>query len=245
MPDAPPPWWRRKLVRAEVKTPLGSIGVDTEAASADDARTRRLYEAIWHAELHSRWYEEPGLETGEWIFFEAQLAYQTIDIDKVFRYSHPGRRERIRSERQSDDGQVAVIFASTDGPVNLLLHGSAEHLVELRSSMNTGRLVHSPSSATWLLGFLEALAGREKVLGLEGISDAADLASQSPSRFDLQYFASNAVSTGAFRRISAYMGPARSIAAKMRGYARVTIPPAGDPQTVVATPLFVEYARKV
>lgn len=73
MPDAPPPWWRRKLLRAEIKTPLGSIGVDAGEASPDDIPASKLSEVIRDIEAHARWYEESDLEIGEWIFLKSSL----------------------------------------------------------------------------------------------------------------------------------------------------------------------------
>src|ERR1022692_3865133 len=116
MPDAPPPWWRRRPLRAEVKTPIGSVGFDTEDTSVEDVSTRRLYQATRHLEEHARWYEDPDLEAGEWVFFEARLGYQVIDEAELRRYSHYRRLGASSSSGNSEAQPMAVVFVSIDDP---------------------------------------------------------------------------------------------------------------------------------
>jgi hypothetical protein len=109
--------------------------------------------------------------------------------------------------------------------------------------MIAGLYVASPSAAMWLRRFLGTLANLEKTLGPRNTSYGIDLQSEPAVQSEVSLYGPATMSTEEFRRISRYMASVRSTAAMMVGYARVTMQPGGDPRIVVATPLFVEYAR--
>jgi len=215
MPDAPPPWWRRKLLRAEIKTPLGSIGVDAGEASPDDIPASKLSEVIRDIEAHARWYEESDLEIGEWIFFEVKLAYHIIDENDAYKYTYNRRRQAGRKSRTREDQPAAVVFVSADSPIQLMLHGAAKHLAGHQSSRGADQVFWSePSDSLWLPKLLGTLAAFAHYPGSQGTSGETDPADSSFLQSVSLFYDSGAVSAELFRRVCGYIGQHQRLKAR-------------------------------
>jgi hypothetical protein len=132
---------------------------------------------------------------------------------------------------------------SLDSPVQLLLHGSAEHLVGHQSRpevhLHFRDFSGEPLYLPRVLGILADFANPASQ-----ISGSIDPRESSPPQSPLSLYQPDTLSAELFRRICGFLGPTLSTAVMMTGFARVTLHPGGDPRTIVATPLFVEYADR-
>ncbi|MDQ0378457.1 SAVMC3_10250 family protein [Amycolatopsis thermophila] len=111
VPDLPKRPRGLRDVEAEVTTPVGGVKVGKAARPAEPG----LAAAVAGLEASPRapkWFAEPGLRPGQWVHFEAPMAYGEIGGSVVFL-----------------DVDEAVDGYPTGGRLRLLLHGSRDHLV--------------------------------------------------------------------------------------------------------------------
>ncbi|MFE2539005.1 SAVMC3_10250 family protein [Actinacidiphila glaucinigra] len=233
---------RRRVPRAkwQLSTPVGGMGWEPELLDAVHARNERLHQVVQHVSASARWFAEPDLQPGSWVWFEAPLNYQALRgpwaVGMVLFTDTPGPVEGYE----------------TGGSVRLVLHGSARHLVgdrepfvaeslsaeEIPASiggqgashgMSWGRLaMHVPA----LLSALRGEPGATSEVPPSEISGTT----LSDGTHDL------------LRNLDAQVAP--ETAAWMCGYARITAvttwvnPDKRDDPTiryVVGTPLYVEF----
>ncbi|WP_405057909.1 SAVMC3_10250 family protein [Kribbella sp. NBC_01505] len=122
--------------------PSAEVGLTYDAAQAAVATTATLDEA--EKFIRAKWpvrYWTEELEPGEWIQFEARLAYGVLETDS------PGRRQLLLF-RGRDDPQDAA-------SPQLVLHGSPQHLLPAYADAAPTELV-SMSRVSALINFLQA-----------------------------------------------------------------------------------------
>jgi hypothetical protein len=130
-------WWSRMRTRkASGSVGMGGTRASLELEPTDLARSAvQLSKVVKHISEYGRWYEEPGLVAGDWVFFEGRIGWQVIDQDPA-----PG----------------AVLFCQIVQPdtenQKIVLHGSVAHLIGLPSApeQGTGTPRSNPSMATLL-----------------------------------------------------------------------------------------------
>ncbi|NGO40954.1 SAVMC3_10250 family protein [Streptomyces ureilyticus] len=227
----------RRVPRASalrLTTPLG--GVDLDAATADDARSRlrHLQEVDNHLATLARWFAEPDLRPGQWVQFEAPLRCVTLrgEYRHLALFADPGPGEDPDHERAAN--------------CRLLMHGSVRHLVGYMPVPVDGPPLEeidgggADSAGTAFMTnagrVVRALAeqdGQTAIASPEGTSTDGNGLGRSGVRKLLHAIDSRT--------------PAGT-AAWMRGYARVTalLPAEGtNARCLVASPLTVEYAREL
>jgi hypothetical protein len=238
MLSRPRRWWQRAGVEGEVRLPgLGGVKVTRPNEPAERARPEldRVIDALERSERAARWFTEDDLRPGQWVHFEARLNHSVMD------------EENFRS---------AVLFlqpgwttSPTGRNLQLLLHGSAEHLagapprpVQMSLEVYQGR--HSDHSF-----FHDVHASNELRRSVRDVAGELDSLHHDPQPGEAgetiesdDWFAQTV--TTIVRRLEDRLSPAT--AAWMAGYARITAtvrrPDVAPPQyVVVGTPLYVEY----
>ncbi|WP_328771115.1 SAVMC3_10250 family protein [Streptomyces sp. NBC_00286] len=225
----------RRVPRASalrLNTPLG--GVDLDAATADDARSRlrHLQEVDNYLATLARWFAEPDLRPGQWVQFEAPLRCVTLrgQYRHLTLFADPGPGEEPDHERATG--------------CRLLMHGSVRHLVghlpepvdgppleELDGGGHSAGTTFMTNAGRVVRALAEQEGGDTAVASPEGTSTGGNGLGGSGVR-DLLHAIDARTPAGT--------------AAWMRGYARVTaLLPAKDTNArcLVASPLTVEYAR--
>ncbi|MET7673984.1 SAVMC3_10250 family protein [Streptomyces seoulensis] len=213
----PHPRRLRRPGALRLTTPVGGIDLDAPAGDAESARGRQLDEVVRHLEESARWFGEPDLRPGEWVWFEAPLLYVTLrNADRdllLFTDPAPGTDPQYPSAE-----------------CRLLLHGSVRHLlgvtpvpVEGAALVEYGGFEGSGGTPfiTDAGRFVRAVTGTEDPAppGAQGVRDL--LAALDAAQPDIP------------------------TAPRTQGYARVTTSlPATEtaPRCLVASPLTVEYA---
>ncbi len=212
----PHPRRLRRPGALRLTTPVGGIDLDAPTDDAGSARGRQLDQVVGHLAESARWFGEPDLRPGEWVWFEAPLLYVTLrraNRDLVlFTDPIPGA-----------DPQ----YPSAD--CRLLMHGSARHLlgmtpVSVEGPALTATDEGSSACTTFVTDAGEVVrtltgAGHPAPPGARGVRDL--LAALDAAQPDIP------------------------TAAWTQGYARVTaaLPAtATAPRCLVASPLTVEYA---
>ncbi|MFJ6845660.1 SAVMC3_10250 family protein [Streptomyces griseoluteus] len=213
----PPARRLRRPGALRLTTPVGGIDLDAPAGDADSARGRQLDQVVGHLAETARWFGEPDLRPGGWVWFEAPLLYFTLrDADRdlvLFTDPAPGADPE---------------YPAPD--CRLLLHGSVRHLlgvipvpVEDASLVEHGGGGDSAGTPfiTAAGHVVRALTGTDTPAppGAQGVRDLLDALDG--------------------------LQPDLPTAPRTRGYARVTasLPAtATAPRCLVASPLTVEYA---
>ena len=140
---------------------------------------RKLQEVIRHIEQTATWYEDEEAFVGEWVFFEAAFAYRRLDeLFDASGYRFPGSLSHPH---------VVVFMSEQREPVDLMLHGSAQHLLADRYEPNMGEVGKYPelwmsgTSGRWYERFAnelrQAIAGTdadsaERLFELEGLTQS-------------------------------------------------------------------------
>ncbi|MFJ4862691.1 MULTISPECIES: SAVMC3_10250 family protein [unclassified Streptomyces] len=222
---AAPPRRLRRTAALRLSTPLGGIELDAPVADAEQARQRHLNQVSEHLEESSRWFAEPDLRPGHWVWFEAPL--RQICLTGRFRqlvlFADPAPGE----DRAYDE----------EAGCRLLMHGSARHL-----------LGQPPEQIEGLP--LEGIAGGDSI-GTTFLTQAGQvvqtLALQQEPAADGDAPRPGLPEGGVrdlVHALDSTSGRAHT-AAWTRGFARVTalLPSTpGNTPCLVASPLTVEYA---
>jgi uncharacterized protein DUF7019 len=243
MLSRPRRWWQRAGVEGEVRLPgLGGVKVTrpNEPAERSLPELDRVIDALEQSERAARWFTEDGLRPGQWVHFEAQLNHSVMD------------EENFRS---------AVLFlqpgwttSPTGRHLQLLLHGSAEHLVgapprpvQMSLEVYQGRFsdhtfFHNVHASNELRRSVRAVAGELDHLHHNPQPGEASEIDETIESDD--WFAQTVATI--VQRMDDRLSSAT--AAWMAGYARITAtvlrpdyyPPL---HVVVGTPLYVEYVE--
>ncbi|MFD9007064.1 SAVMC3_10250 family protein [Streptomyces sp. NPDC059582] len=199
----------------------GSLELDLAEVSAASGSRERLPDVIKTIEEHALWYQDPDVQTGRWVYFEApfNVAGANGQIYKTVLF--------MDAPAASGDEQTHL------SGVRLLLHGSPDHL--LRPVPETDIVVYGVSGS--LLSSLIHEVVEDPLPNADNIN--APHAPREPLRD---------VRRGVCRALDVSNRFPEG-AAWMRGYARVTLAVGPDPARqvpyaqVLATPLYVEYAH--
>ncbi|NIH86517.1 SAVMC3_10250 family protein [Amycolatopsis granulosa] len=111
VPDLPRRPRGLRDVEAQVTTPVGGIKVGKPARETEPGLAGAVA-ALEASPRAPRWFAEPGVRPGEWVHFEAPMAYGEVGGAVVFL-----------------DVDEAGAEYPTGGRLRLLLHGSRHHLV--------------------------------------------------------------------------------------------------------------------
>lgn len=222
---AAPPRRLRRTAAVRLSTPFGGFELDAPVADTERARQRHLDEVSEHLEGSSRWFADPDLRPGHWVWFEAPLRQISLT----------GRFRHLVLFADPAPGEDRVYEEETG--CRLLMHGSARHL-----------LAQPPEQVEELA--LEGIAGGDSVgttfltragqvvqmlsLGQDPAVDG-EVARPVLPEVDVRDL---------MLALDSAPGQART-ASWTRGFARVTallpsVP--GNAPCVVASPLTVEYA---
>jgi hypothetical protein len=216
---------RPKTVR--LTTPVG--GVDVEAPTADNQRDRQLHlkQVDKHVGERARWFAEPGLQAGQWVWFEAPLRCVTLrgDYQYMVLFLDPAPGQEPEHERETG--------------CRLLLHGSSRHLVGYTPATVDGPTLEGIDGGGSSMGTVFLTTAGQVVtalsLGHDPVAEGAPMPVTDLNGNGVQEL---------IQAIDARPAPPGS-AARMCGHARVTADlPATDctARCVVASPLTVEYA---
>ena len=148
--DKPARAWPRRLRKLDVKAPasLGEVSVDLDESNAQAGMT--LEEALRELEgADVKWYEDPSVEAGDWVQFEARMNHALITIDERHRNLTEGRDELVVFWLPFADGDTRT--------TRLLLMGYPDELVDPRPQL--GLLRKDLSSSDVLPEILPALSG--------------------------------------------------------------------------------------
>ncbi|MGW6912088.1 SAVMC3_10250 family protein [Streptomyces sp. NPDC054940] len=205
------------------------IGVEVDAPAPDPERDRlRLLRQVdRHIGERARWFAEPDLRPGQWVWFEAPLhcvtlrgAYQNLVL-----FTDPALSEEPDHERET-------------GGCRLLLHGSVRHLRGYTPISVEGPMLEDIDGGS-SFGTTFLTAAGQVVAALSVVHDPeTEESPQQPTAM------SGASVRELIEALDARHGPLGS-AARMCGHARVTadLPAtATAARCVVASPLTVEYA---
>lgn len=220
-------WWSRiRTKKFGAKASMGGIGLSVEVEPSEDAATTaRLGQAIARIEEDGRWFEEPDLEPGHWVFFEARIGYQALDEGAVL-FCQSGELKASQNR--------------------IVLHGSATNLVGTTSS--------ATPSAAWAGGHsnpgsaasvLEAALARPDTLKATERQFWRRFTNNAPQR---QFAGHESLSqhVGTLFTEIACTDSFRNYSPFLVGCARVTtiVQPGPLPfSVVVASPLFVRRER--
>lgn len=107
------PWWRRMRAKKMAGgAKVSGVEVSLELEPEELGRRADLLNRLIEEVALSRWYTEPDVHAGEWVFFDGRIGYQVTGPDL-----HSG----------------AVLFCEagdlTGTTPRILLHGSARHLI--------------------------------------------------------------------------------------------------------------------
>ncbi|UQX04043.1 SAVMC3_10250 family protein [Streptomyces sp. RerS4] len=214
----------RRTAALRLSTPFGGIELDAPVADAERARQRQLDLVSEHLGESARWFADPDLRPGHWVYFEAPL--RQISLRGRFRemvlFADPAPGEDPAYEDETG--------------CRLLMHGSARHLLGQPPVQ-----VDGPP--------LEGIAGGDSV-GTTFLTQAGQVV-QTLSR-PQDPAADDAPRPGLptegvldlMRALDSTPGQAGT-ASWTRGYARVTTrlsSTSGNAPCLVASPLTVEYA---
>ena len=218
----------RAQVEGELTVP-GIGGLRASSAAPDQnagavAELKKVISALEKSDRAARWFADSRVQPGQWVHFDLPLCYTTI----------------------ADRGARAVVFLGSDEPADgsstvaatrLLLHGSAEHLLDGQDGDAANRDGwRSPVRYTQVRQFIHLLyrLNRHSTSSdSEPDADELDLRSGRFLEGDVHEV---------FELLEDALAP-RLTAAWMAGYARVTAVLREEGfVTVLATPLYVEYA---
>jgi hypothetical protein len=160
LPD-PPPWWRRLGQRAtfEIATPVATVGIGAQPApTADAARLSRFSATVAEIERTARWFAEPGLEIGQWVQFEARMAWTVASFGFEIELDYlAGAGEPAGGPRRGGTGIAMFVDVEEDDP-RLVLHGSPQHLMEHAAANSEVTWGHAPigSAPSTLRRFIDS-----------------------------------------------------------------------------------------
>ncbi len=208
-----------------MSTPFGGFELDAPVTDTDRARQRHLNQVSEHLEESSRWFADPDLRPGHWVWFEAPL--RQISLTGRFRhlvlFADPAPGEDLAYDEETG--------------CRLLMHGSARHL-----------LGQPPEQVEGLE--LEGIAGGDSI-GTTFLTQAGQvvqaLSLQQDPAVDGEAPGPGLPAEGVrdlMVALDSAPGQAHT-ASWTRGFARVTalLPsPPGNAPCLVASPLTVEYA---
>lgn len=210
-----------------LSTPV--VGVDVGAPTADSERERllRLKQVDKHVSERARWFAEPGLQAGNWVWFEAPLRCVTLrgDYQHMVLFLDPAPGQETEYEQETG--------------CRLLLHGSSRHLVGYTPAAVDGPALESVDRGSSMGTMFLTTAGQ--VVGALSLGHDPVAEGVPAPATDLN---GNGVRE-LIDAIDSWQGPPGS-AAWMCGHARVTADlPATDSaaRCIVASPLTVEYAH--
>jgi hypothetical protein len=221
-------WWSRiKAKKFGGKAGAAGLEVSLEfepsEAAASNARLEKIRDHIGEA---GRWFEEPGLTPGEWVFFEGRIGYQALD-------------------------EGAVLFCQSGGLTpsknRIVLHGSATNLVgtTVTSAASTSIPAGGYSNPGSAASVLEAALGRTDMLEVAERQFWRRFTDNAPKKpFAGQESLSRHVET-LFKEV-ACTDWFHSYSPFLAGCARITavVEPTSLPfGVVVASPLFARRAR--
>ncbi|MFK0216822.1 SAVMC3_10250 family protein [Streptomyces vinaceus] len=112
-----PPRRLHRTAAVRLSTPFGGFELDAPLVDAERARQRHLIQVSEHLEESARWFADPDLRPGHWVWFEAPL--RQISLTGRFRHlvlfvdPAPGEDLTYDEERGC----------------RLLMHGSGQHLL--------------------------------------------------------------------------------------------------------------------
>ncbi|MDX2548188.1 SAVMC3_10250 family protein, partial [Streptomyces turgidiscabies] len=211
-------WTRfgRRVTNFRLEAPAGAGGVEVGLAESgtEPRKADQLSDVIKHIEERALWYGDPDARAGRWVYFEAPCNIVVARDTVLFLEASSARGDEL-------------------GPhgFRLLLHGAANHLL---SDVPTADL--DPRN----IGF-HGSALRLAVIQMQYLMHARPEDETDVAR-------SSHYAIGKIMRAS---DRSPESAAWVRGYARVTLAASTKPShdqppaqaTVVATPLYVEYAH--
>lgn len=221
-------WWRRlraRSVKAGVKPYVVSLETEFEVGRPDliDTMTANLNKADDFGET-AKWYEDPDLSAGELMQFEGRIGYQPVAIGP---------------------SAGAVLFCQLPAPGcrSVVLHGSAEHVLQLKregkAPTPADLAPFSASDPSTAPDVVRAAVRAEddsglwnfwRSLGTEGARTSADMLSEN-----LAELYETVVATDWFRNSAPYVG----------GFAFVSgvVPLADGTEIVLGSPLYVKMMR--
>jgi hypothetical protein len=130
LPDRPPSRWA-KVKEVETQVPGGGFRVvfPEDGESPEASLNCVLHHMLIDSDAPPRWYQEDGLQPGQWVQFEARMNYEIVAGDPA----------------GSDTGGVLVFWEVSDqdadegeeGTQRLLLHGSPKHLLSAEGGAET------------------------------------------------------------------------------------------------------------
>lgn len=237
-------WWNRFRAQIDLAIPgVGSLTVEGDGTDHFQVDIARVIDALERSERSSHWFEDSNISPGMWIHFETQLNWAILD------------EARFKS---------AVFFLNHPHGVGteLLLHGAARHLVGRRPNEVDLELGYTwVESETGIFHTEPASPDNDRQvakIGNELAMIAADPMTTDPNvesldlsqREFVEPFPNNYISNqihSVIGRLCLIFGP--NAGAWMAGFARVTaiVRPQedhGEPGTVVATPLYVEFVSE-
>ncbi|MFC8276364.1 SAVMC3_10250 family protein [Streptomyces sp. NPDC057271] len=208
-------------------TPVGGVDVEASAADAEHMRMQRLREVDQHLAERARWFAEPGLRPGQWVWFEASLHCVTLHggYQRMVLFADPAPGDEPRPEEETG--------------CRLLLHGSTRHLVGYAPATIDGPALEDIDGGSSIgTTFLTTAGQAVRALSTEPdpTADGAPVPGVGLS------------GSGVRDLIAAIDARHADLSASTRmcGFARVTAElPAGESATrcLIASPLSVEYAR--
>lgn len=100
-----------------VNTPVGGVEVDAPAADSERDRLKQLAKLDKYLGERAKWFAQPGLRAGQWVWFEAPLRCVTLrgDYQHMVLFADPAPGEDTQYEQGTG--------------CRLLLHGSSRHLL--------------------------------------------------------------------------------------------------------------------
>lgn len=225
----PEPRRFKRTGTVRLNTPVG--GLDLEAPTGDTERDRhqRFKQIDKHLDKCAQWFADPGIQPGQWVWFEAPLHCVTLpgDFQHMVLFADPASGQDPEYEQETG--------------CRLLLHGSTRHLIGYSSATADG-------------AELEGIHGAGASFGTKFLTSAGQVVSALSTQHDPVADgvpAPPAQLTGIgvhdlMDVVDRTYGP-MSATAWMYGCARVTtVLPATDTtaRCVVASPLSVEYAHR-
>lgn len=222
-------WRGRTQVEGELKVPgiggvkLGPVAPDQSEKATPDLE--KVISALENSDRAAKWFADDNVQPGQWVHFDVPLCYTPLS---------------------DGHGVRAVVFLGSDEPTKdhpadgttrLLLHGSAEHLlggtVESSASRDSSR---NPTRYTEIRLFARLLYRLNRSsASSDGEPDAEGMNLLGGKILEMEV-------PQVIQLLDDLLEP-RLTAAWMAGYARVTaVLHDENSTTVLATPLYVEYA---
>ncbi|MFD8980940.1 SAVMC3_10250 family protein [Streptomyces sp. NPDC059564] len=212
-----------------LSTPFGGIDLDAPVTDTERARQRHLDQVSEHLGQSARWFAEPDLRPGQWVYFEAPLRQVSLAgrFRRLVLFADPAPGEDPGYERETG--------------CRLLMHGSARHLLG-----QPPEPVEGPP--------LEGITGGDSI-GTAFVTQAGQvvrtLADQQDPEAGAPAGPGPELSGNGIHDLLLALDSDRGqagTASWTRGYARVTARLAsttGGAPCLVASPLTVEYASEL